>query len=77
VIEVGAGNGLNFAHYPASVEEVVAVAAEPYLRARAEQAAAGAHVDVRVVDGLADRLAFPDASFDAVETAGSRRVSRR
>src|ERR1700736_6045962 len=39
VLEVGAGNGINFAHYPSSVEEVVALEPEPYLRARAEQAA--------------------------------------
>jgi protein-L-isoaspartate O-methyltransferase len=35
VIEVGAGNGLNFAHYPPLVSEVVAVEPEPYLRRRA------------------------------------------
>jgi hypothetical protein len=35
VIEVGAGPGSNFAHYPASVDEVVAVEPEPYLRERA------------------------------------------
>lgn len=34
-IEVGAGNGLNFAHYPDSVSEVVATEPEPYLRERA------------------------------------------
>ena len=39
VIEVGAGNGLNFGHYPATVTEVVAVEPEPYLRERAEEAA--------------------------------------
>ena len=38
MVEVGAGNGLNFAHYPPSVTEVVAVEPEPYLRERAEEA---------------------------------------
>jgi SAM-dependent methyltransferase len=65
VIEVGAGNGLNFAHYPAGVTEVVAVEPEAYLRSKAVEAAATAPVPVRVVDGLADSLPAADESFDA------------
>src|SRR4051794_2879280 len=65
VVEVGAGNGLNFAHYPAGVTEVVAVEPEPYLRARAREAAADAAVAVTVVDGIADALPAPDGAFDA------------
>jgi ubiquinone/menaquinone biosynthesis C-methylase UbiE len=65
VVEVGAGNGMNFAHYPQSVTEVVAVEPEPYLRARAEQAAGQAPVPVRVLDGVADKLPLEPASFDA------------
>jgi SAM-dependent methyltransferase len=65
VVEVGAGNGLNFAHYPSTVTEVVAVEPEPYLREAAEQAAAGAAVAVRVVDGTSTSIPLPDASVDA------------
>ena len=65
VVEVGAGNGLNFPHYPPEVERVVAVEPEPDLRALAERAARSAPVPVRVVDGRAEALPFPDASFDA------------
>jgi ubiquinone/menaquinone biosynthesis C-methylase UbiE len=65
VIEVGAGNGLNFAHYPPTVTEVLAVEPESYLRARARKAARLAPVAVAVVDGVADRLPADDASFDA------------
>lgn len=65
VVELGAGNGLNFRHYPDAVTEVVAVEPEDYLRERAGRAAADAPVQVRVVDALADRLPFPDDSFDA------------
>src|SRR5437899_2346561 len=56
VIEVGAGNGMNFGHYPAAVAEVVAVEPDDRLRALAERAAAGAGVPVRVVPGHADAL---------------------
>jgi ubiquinone/menaquinone biosynthesis C-methylase UbiE len=65
VIEVGAGNGLNFSHYPGTVAEVVAVEPEDYLRAKAERVAEEAPVAIRVVDGLADDLPAEDASFDA------------
>lgn len=30
VVEVGAGNGLNFEHYPATVTELIAVEPEPF-----------------------------------------------
>jgi len=64
VIEVGAGTGLNFAHYPPMVTEVLAVEPEPYLRAAAEEAAQKAAVAVRVVDGTADELPVQDGDFD-------------
>ena len=65
VVELGAGNGMNFGHYPTTVTEVVAVEPESYLRARATEAAAAAPVPIHVVDGLADSLPAEDASFDA------------
>lgn len=65
VIEVGAGNGCNFAQYPEAVIWVLAVEPEPYLRARAGEAAARASVPVRVVAGVGERLPVSDASFDA------------
>jgi ubiquinone/menaquinone biosynthesis C-methylase UbiE len=65
VVEVGAGIGSNFEHYPTTVNEVIAVEPEPYLRRRAQEAAASARVPVRVVDGVADALPLEDASVDA------------
>ncbi|GAA0824997.1 class I SAM-dependent methyltransferase [Streptosporangium amethystogenes subsp. fukuiense] len=65
VIEVGAGNGLTFAHYPPAVARVLAVEPEPRLRRLARVNAGKALIPVDVVDGLADRLPGEDASFDA------------
>ena len=68
VLEVGAGTGSNFPHYPDAVTEVVAVEPEPRLRGQAEQAARSTTVPVAVVDGVADRLPADDSSVDAVVT---------
>jgi ubiquinone/menaquinone biosynthesis C-methylase UbiE len=65
VLEIGAGNGLNFRHYPASVTEVVAVEPEPHLRTLAEQSARESPVNVDVVDAIAEDLPFGDGEFDA------------
>jgi ubiquinone/menaquinone biosynthesis C-methylase UbiE len=65
VLEVGAGNGVNFGHYPRTVGEVVALEPEPYLRDKAHEAARQAPVPVRVVDGVASRLPFESSTFDA------------
>jgi SAM-dependent methyltransferase len=70
VVEVGPGNGINFPHYPATVAEVIAVEPEPYLRAQAQKAAAGAPVPVRVVAGVADALELEPGSVDAVVACG-------
>lgn len=64
VIEVGAGNGLNFRHYPTAVTEVVAIEPDDQLRALAERAAQSAPVSLRVVAAHADDLPFAHASFD-------------
>ncbi len=65
VIEIGAGNGLNFAHYPAEVTRVLAVEPEPRLRALARGNAGTAPVPVEVIDGVAERIPAADGSFDA------------
>ncbi|KAB8184475.1 class I SAM-dependent methyltransferase [Microbispora catharanthi] len=65
VIEVGAGNGLNFTHYPPSVTGVLAVEPEPRLRVVARQAAREARARIEVVAGLADRLPAAGGGFDA------------
>lgn len=63
IVEVGAGDGANFEHYPDPVDRVIAVEPEPYLR---ERAAGRAKPPVEVVDGDALHLPVPDASVDTV-----------
>ncbi len=64
VIEIGAGVGSNFAHYPPQVTEVIAVEPEPHLRGRAQQAAHAAPVAVQVIEGHAGELPCADGEFD-------------
>ncbi|MEU7411063.1 class I SAM-dependent methyltransferase [Streptomyces sp. NPDC042638] len=65
VIEIGAGNGLNFRHYPGAVAEVVAIEPEPRLRRLALEAALRAQVPVDVVPGAAEALPVKSEAFDA------------
>ncbi|MEW1775270.1 class I SAM-dependent methyltransferase [Streptomyces sp. NPDC086777] len=65
VIEIGAGNGLNFARYPGSVAEVVAIEPEYTLRQLAAEAAVRANVPVDVVPGAAEALPVKSEAFDA------------
>ncbi|MEV4419195.1 class I SAM-dependent methyltransferase [Patulibacter sp. NPDC049589] len=75
VLEVGAGTGSNFPHYPATVREVVAVEPDRVLREEAAVAAAKcetAHPEtrIRVVDGTFEALPDDAAGpFDAVVCA--------
>ena len=65
VVDIGAGNGLNFPHYPDSVTMLHAFEPEPYLRALAMQAAESAAVRVSVGAAIAEDLPLEDASVDA------------
>ena len=67
---MGAGTGLNFAHYPREVRAVLAVEPEPYLRRRSATAAAAAPVPVRVTSGTAAELPAADGELDAVVFSG-------
>jgi SAM-dependent methyltransferase len=66
VVEVGAGDGRNFAHYPPEVRDVLAVEPEPYLRQIASAAARNARVPIAVVDGVAELLPVEDGTCDSV-----------
>jgi ubiquinone/menaquinone biosynthesis C-methylase UbiE len=64
VIEVGAGNGLNFPHYPRSVTSVLALEPEARLGAEALRSAPAAPVPVRMVSARAEQLPVADDRFD-------------
>jgi ubiquinone/menaquinone biosynthesis C-methylase UbiE len=65
VIDIGAGTGPSFGHYPATVTWVLAVEPEPRLRALAAAAAQAAPVPIQVTGGTAGALPAADASYDA------------
>lgn len=65
VVEVGAGNGMNFRRYPVTVTHVTAIEPEPYLRSLAERAATATPVPISVRPGTAGRIPLPDTSVDA------------
>lgn len=65
VLEVGAGSGLSFRHYPPSVTGLLALEPERYLRAKAEIAARQAPIAVSVRDGQAEALPLQSGSLDA------------
>jgi ubiquinone/menaquinone biosynthesis C-methylase UbiE len=69
VIEVGCGAGPNFAYYPETVTDVLAVEPEATFREEAERAARDVSVPVRIVPGVGERLPANDGEFDAAVTS--------
>jgi len=65
VIDIGAGTGASFGHYPATVTRVLAVEPEPRLRALAAAATQDAAVSIEVTGGMASALPAADVSYDA------------
>jgi SAM-dependent methyltransferase len=65
VVEVGAGSGLNFTHYPGTVTMVIAVEPQRFLAARAAAAAVSAPVAVQPLRAVAEALPLRTASCDA------------
>lgn len=65
VIELGAGTGVNIAHYPASgIEELVLVEPEEPMAQRLERRAGASPLPTRVLRAPAEALPLLDASFD-------------
>jgi ubiquinone/menaquinone biosynthesis C-methylase UbiE len=66
VLEIGAGTGANLTHYPSSVTRLCLAEPDPHMRSQLEHKVAAGPRKVEVVDAGAERLPFPDASFDTV-----------
>ena len=65
VVEIGAGTGANFAHYPPEAR-VVALEPDPHMLQRARSALDALGVsNIELRQGPAEQLPFADASFDA------------
>ena len=65
-LEIGAGTGLNLAHYGAAVTELTVTEPEAPMARRLRVRAASAPVVARVVEAPAEHLPFPDDAFDTV-----------
>jgi ubiquinone/menaquinone biosynthesis C-methylase UbiE len=66
VLEIGAGTGLNLAHYPPTVTRVVAAEPDPHMNRRLRHKARAAPVPVELVAAPAEALPLADGSFDTV-----------
>ncbi|MGA7988975.1 MAG: class I SAM-dependent methyltransferase [Candidatus Dormiibacterota bacterium] len=63
-IEIGAGTGLNVAHYPEAVTELVLTEPDQFMRRRLLARVDALDRVVQVLDAPAERLPFPDTTFD-------------
>jgi ubiquinone/menaquinone biosynthesis C-methylase UbiE len=65
-LEIGGGTGLNLAHYPGDLPELILAEPEAAMRRRLVKRAAREGRRVRVLDAPAERLPLDDASIDTV-----------
>ena len=65
-VEIGSGTGLNLAHYPDDLDELVLAEPDPSMRKRLQRAARGREHNAHVIDAPAEQLPFDDASIDTV-----------
>lgn len=63
-IEIGAGTGLNLEHYPKSVTRLVLAEPDRHMRRRLAKRVEALARAAEVIDAPAERLPFPDATFD-------------
>jgi ubiquinone/menaquinone biosynthesis C-methylase UbiE len=66
VVEIGAGTGLNIAHYPEGLTELIVSEPEPGMRRRLARSLQRSGRGARIVDAPAECLPLADASVDTV-----------
>jgi SAM-dependent methyltransferase len=64
VLELGAGTGLNLAHYPQAITGLSLVEPDPHMTRRLREKLATSGREAEVLEAPAERLPFPDDSFD-------------
>ena len=63
-IEIGSGTGLNVQHYPDAVTRLVLAEPDRHMRVRLGRRVHALSSHAEIVDATAERLPFPDATFD-------------
>jgi ubiquinone/menaquinone biosynthesis C-methylase UbiE len=66
VVEIGAGTGLNIAHYPDGIADLVLAEPEPAMRRRLERRLRRHARVARIIDAPAEHLPLADESVDTV-----------
>ena len=66
VVEIGAGTGLNIAHYPGGITELILTEPDAAMRQRLAHRAQRRHRVARIMDAPAESLPLADASVDTV-----------
>jgi ubiquinone/menaquinone biosynthesis C-methylase UbiE len=66
VVEIGAGTGLNVAHYPDAVDELILTEPEPGMRAKLARRLERHACAAQILEAPAERLPLPDACADTV-----------
>ncbi len=66
VVEIGAGTGLNIAHYAEGIEDLVLMEPEPAMRRKLARRLQRLARPARIIDAPAECLPLPDESVDTV-----------
>lgn len=66
VVELGAGTGLNLAHYPVHVEELLLTEPDPFMAAKLRKRTSSSPLNISIVEASADSLPVESESVDTV-----------